>query len=253
MIEPNYCTALWYPTLYRKDAHSSVTAARFMRRGLKYLPGLIDKAVVRLKRSQQLLGKRLTILLDEKLPSNFITQIKQSGIGIEFVKLNTEGYWRPKWFAIQSVGISQGWPVLWFDFLDAEVCSRFSKKELDFLGERQLVCEFTRYRNFGPPLCFTNGKPSSRSVLQPHTGIFISTAAIVDQAIASEVDHDQIALARVLEKGHQVFQDTRPDQILKFSARGLFRTTKDDLRLTINAELNQFAPRIVHKVECGEL
>ena len=247
-----YCTAIWYPTVFEEDPYSSGTAKRFMHRGLRHLKGNIEKALVRLVRTQQLLGDRLTVLVDSALPNADIYKlIERSGLKTKTFQVQTKGYWRPKWFAMQAV---DKWPMVWFDFLDAEVCSKFNHSELSFLSNRELVCEFTRYRNFGPPLHLANGKNSGRSVVQPHTGIFLLDGPrLVEAAIATKIDHDQIALARVLED-QLFYQDTAtPERLLPFSARGLFRTTRDDLRLTVNAKLNLYQPRIVHKVECGEL
>ena len=250
-MKPYYCTALWYPTVFEEDPHSAGTAKRFMQRGLKHLKGNVEKALVRLLRTQQLLGDRLTILVDSNIPNDDVHKLlSRCNLNIKPFRVPTRGYWRPKWFAIQTLN---KWPVIWFDFLDAEVCREFAAEELEFLAGRDLVCEFTRYRNFGPPLHLSSGKNAGRSVIQPHTGIFqLASPALVEAAIATQVDHDQIALARVLEEQRGLFQDTAISELLPYSARGLFRTTKDDLRLTINARLNLYQPRILHKVECHE-
>ena len=256
-MNPHYCTALWWPTLFEEDAHSTGTARRFMRRNQGHLVGNVQKALVRLLRTQQLLGDQLTVFVDSQMPNDYVYQdIERSGLRTRPFQVPTKGYWRPKWFALQTLN---KWPVIWFDFLDAEVCSKFTEDESEFLAKQlqreELVCEFTRYRNFGPPLHLVSGKNAGRSVVQPHTGIFLlGGPRLVEFAIATHVDHDQIALARVLEEHHGLFQDTAiPSELLPYSARGLFRTTKDDLRLTINARLNLYKPRITHKVECHEL
>ena len=123
----NYCTAIWYPTVFEEDPYSSGTAKRFMHRGLRHLKGNIEKALVRLVRTQQLLGDRLTVLVDSALPNADIYKlIERSGLKTKTFQVQTKGYWRPKWFAMQAV---DKWPMVWFDFLDAEVCSKFNHFE----------------------------------------------------------------------------------------------------------------------------
>jgi len=244
----HYVTAMYAPEPFNSRATSRFiwkTAPGAERRVINALPAL--------QRCRQLLGDRMVAFVDESMSSRkeyskAYRAALDSKIGIQPVALAHGGFWRRKWMAMLEAGKRVGWPLLWFDFLDAEVCSELTAEELAFLDKRDLVIEFETFRCFGPPLHLASGQVAPGRVRQPHTCVYLlGSPDYAEKALATNIDHDQIALATVLEQ-QGIYQDTPIEKLLTFSSRGLFGVRN---RQPLTSHANLYVPRIVHKRGCS--
>jgi hypothetical protein len=249
----HYITAIYLPTIFEADTHSAITAKRFAQRSMKNFAKTVQAAIPSLQRSHRVCGSKLAIFVDSSLQNHpqgklAAQYLDQSGLPITKVTLDAVGYWRPKWLAMIKAGTIFGWPLLWFDFLDAEVHSLFSAEEQRFLSNREMVIEWSKYRNFGPPMHLSNGTNAQRKIITPQTSIYLlNSPRLAVEALRTNVDHDQNAIGLVFEKTEQIFQDSPLERFLPFSSRGLFKVAPNDKGTITAGAHNIYQPRITHK------
>jgi hypothetical protein len=239
--------------MYVPEPFNSRATRRFIAKSTPHALKKTKSAIPALQRSRKILGDRLLIMLDSKMEQQdshkeAFKAVMDADLGAVAVKLGNGGFWRRKWLAMIEAGNRFGWPLIWFDFLDAEACGALSAEEEQSFNGREIVIEFERFRCFGPTLHKSNGQPAEGRVVQPHTCIyFLNSPRLAEKALDTGIDHDQIALASVFEKEFGVFQDSPIERLMEFSSRGLFGVNNSE-PLTSKDPL--FKPKFVHKRAC---
>ena len=237
----HYVTTCWKPTPFEQDEYTAKNV-RYMTqpppppsegwRNLGRIGWRVTRAanaIPALQRTRKVLGNRLVALVDARMADDALTAPTYKALmggqfGAESVRLEEPGYWRPKWAALLEAGRRVGWPLLWFDFFDAEVTGFFTDEEKQFLDQRPIVVEFGTYLNPGPPLHYSDGRNSRRRIRNVLPGVvLLPDDHLTKQALALPVDNDQCGLGLVMEREFGIYQDTPEEKIKSFSSQGLFR------------------------------
>lgn len=246
-----YITGIYLP----KGIPGQSASCRFARRGLKSVHKSVELAIEKIERSQSVAGDDFTIFVDEKLQKHKNGKlawdiILKSNLNVTPISnLPEDGFWCKKWnLALNALNIF-GEPVLWLDFMDAEILETFSDEEVDFLNNgRDIVCEWERFRVFGEPMHNKDGSVClNRRQYQPQTSIYYLTSEEVPKmALNTGIDHDQISLGHVAEKKYGIYQD-EIEGCYNFSSCGLFVTSTKPSNNCITNKNKKFKCKITHK------
>jgi len=251
-----YVTALYWPDGFPNE--KSFGSNRFCKRARRsFSHGHISGVVPTLLSSQKVAGDDLIILLDEHIkkasPSTY-ESFANSELNISDLPegvIPRTGFWLKKWHIVLHMLDKLGEPFVWVDFLDAEILEKFTDEEEAFLKNgRDIVCEFERFRVFGPKMHNSNGEVcGGHRQVQPQTCIYyLNSEKIPKLCIDEDIDHDQISLGHAMEKEYGIFQDSSFADLKHFSSHGLFRTSKNCLTNSPSNYHDQtFGCKISHK------
>jgi len=167
-------------------------------------------------------------LINSKDHQELISELQNSNI--DFICASNldknNGLFYPKTQIVSNALNDLKEPILWMDFNDCCVSEKLSDQEIEFLCKQPIRVEWETLNLRGDPMHLKDHSVCTRgSQKQPQLGVyFIQDIDFINYVLSLKMPHDQVSFAHAFEPKYNIYQDSLPEEFMRFSTYGLFQS-----------------------------